>query len=92
MAARSSSIWAVVYPPDYTPPATQNELQGESLPTVLLSTTNNGDIYSGVYPGFTQSGTYRIVVHAEDNDGLTARPAEITVNTGARSYLPLVVR
>ncbi|MEZ4867554.1 MAG: C13 family peptidase [Caldilineaceae bacterium] len=86
------TVWAVIYPPDYTPPDTQQELQAESLPTILLATTNNGDIYSGIYPGFTQNGIYRIVVHAEDNDGLVAHPVEIEVNVGNKVYLPLVIR
>jgi len=32
------------------------------------------------------------VIHAEDNDGLVARPVEIMVNTGSKVFLPLVVR
>jgi hypothetical protein len=86
------SVWAVVYPPDYQPPATGQELQAETLPTFLLSSVANGDVYAGDYPGFTQPGLYRIVIHAEDSDGLVARPVVIEVNTGSQVFLPAVTR
>jgi hypothetical protein len=86
------SVWGVVYGPDYVPPPTGEQLQPETLPTFLFNPVNNDDIYEGVYPGFTQPGTYRIIIHAEDNQGLMARPVEVLVNTGLRMYLPLMSR
>ncbi len=86
------TVWGVVYPPDYTPPATGEQLQPETLPTFLFARTGDEDIFEGLYPGFTQPGIYRIIIHAEDNRGLVARPVEVFVNTGSRVYLPLVIR
>ena len=87
------SVWAVVYPPNYTPPATGQELQVETLPTFLLSSVANGDFYAGEYPGFTQPGVYRIIIQAEDNDGLVARPVEIVVTVAeSKLFLPLIKR
>lgn len=85
------SVWAVVYPPNYTPPPTGQELQVETLPTFLLSSIANGDFYAGEYPGFTQPGVYRILIQAEDNDGLVARPVEIVVTVAdSKLFLPLI--
>jgi hypothetical protein len=30
--------------------------------------------FADKYTGFTQAGVYRIIIHAEDNEGLAARP------------------
>ncbi|MDQ3248218.1 MAG: hypothetical protein M3Q45_03305, partial [Chloroflexota bacterium] len=40
-------VWAVVYPPDYTPPARGQQLQAETLPTFLLTPVDNGTRYAG---------------------------------------------
>ncbi|MEZ4866388.1 MAG: C13 family peptidase [Caldilineaceae bacterium] len=85
-------VWAVVYPPDYTPPPTAEELQAEVLPTFLLTPIDDGTRYAGKYTGFTQSGTYRIIVQAEDGEGLKAKPVVLEVNTGAQLFLPWVVQ
>jgi hypothetical protein len=85
-----SQVWAVVYPPDYQPPSDRRELQAETLPTFNLTPTGAPDIYAGVYPGFTQAGSYRIVVYATDNEGLSAFPRAITV--GSALYLPVIGR
>jgi hypothetical protein len=85
-------VWAIVYPPDYTAPPTGQELQAETLPTFLLTPLDNGNRYAGEFTGFTQAGVYRIVVQAEDNDGLVARPVVIEVRTGRQVFLPLVKR
>lgn len=86
------AVWGVVYPPDYTPPATGEQLQPETLPIFLFTRTGDEEIFEGVFTGFTQRGTYRVIIHAEDNRGLVARPVEVFVNVGSRVYLPLVVR
>lgn len=62
------------------PPAGQ-ELQAEVPPTFLLSEQGNNQ-FAGKYTGFTQAGLYRIILHAEDNDGLAVRPVVIEVNAG----------
>ena len=85
-------VWGVVYPPDYVPPATSEQLQAETLPTFLFNSVAGGDLYAGEYGGFSQHGVYRIVVHAEDNKGLVARPVEIFVEVGGQNYLPLLLK
>ena len=85
-------VLAVVYPPDYIPPAPGQELQRETLDSFNLLPTGSGIEYAGKFSGFTQIGTYRILVYAYDKDGLAAAPVEVTVNTGSRVFLPLVAR
>jgi hypothetical protein len=85
-------VWGVVYPPDYVPPAVGTELQPEVLPTFLLTPVDGGNRYAGTYTGFTQAGTYRILVHAEDGEGLKAKPVVVTVKAGASLYLPAIRR
>jgi len=84
-------VWAVIYPPSYTPPATQEELVQETLPTLLLLSQGNG-WYGAQYTGFDTLGNYRVVFYAEDDLGLAARPVAIEVRTGWGVYLPLVMR
>ena len=49
----------------------------------------DGDgIYTGLYTGFDQMGTYRIVVYATDEDGQLSRPREVLVMAGWRVFLP----
>lgn len=63
----------------------------EALPTVGLLDQGNG-VYAAYYDGFKEAGSYRIVLYADDDQGLEARPVEITVRVGSRLYLPLVAR
>lgn len=93
-------VWAVIYPPDYVPPADSNELTPENAPKAELTLVGNRYVLD--YPGFTQLGRYRVVIHAQDTDGLQARPAVITINTAAAIggqfentglvYLPIIAR
>lgn len=89
-----SDVWAIVYPPDYVPPERIQELQFETLHNFTLTPTDEENTFAGIYPGFNQSGTYRIVVHAVDNGGLVAMPREIEVEVavavGETVYLPLI--
>lgn len=92
-----SQVWAVVYPPDYTTPNNVQELQAETLPNFNLTPTGEENIFAGIFTGFTQTGTYRIVINAADNDGLVATPRELEVTIvagteAATIYLPLVTR
>jgi hypothetical protein len=84
-------VWAVVYPPSYEPPETSDELVREALPTMVLLNQGNG-WYAATYTGFDEAGAYRVVIHAEDEDGLEARPLTIEVQAGWSVYLPLVLR
>jgi Leucine-rich repeat (LRR) protein len=87
-----ASVWAVVYPPSYTAVAGTDELIAEELTTLALQPQGDNR-YSVDYSAFTQPGTYRILIHATDNDGLQARPLEMTVQVGGhRLLLPLVTR
>ena len=94
-----SEVWAVVYPPDYVAPENVQELQAETLPSFNLTPTGDEDLFAGIYPGFTQTGIYRIVIHAADNDKLVATPREIKVFVDNETplseqdlYLPFVTR
>jgi hypothetical protein len=84
-------VWGVVYPPDYTPPPPGQQLQKETLPSILFTDQGNNQ-FVGQYTGFTQIGVYRIVVQATDNEGLQAGPVVIEVDSGHRLFLPLVKR
>jgi len=84
-------VWAVIYPPSYTPPQTGEELVSEVLPTIVLAAQGNGQ-YAATYTDFAEMGAYRVVVYAEDNGGREARPVAIEVQTGWAVYLPLVIR
>jgi hypothetical protein len=84
-------VWAVIYPPSYQPPAPSERMPQEDLPTIVLL-DRGGDWYGATYTGFDEKGTYRVVVYAEDDDGLEARPLAIEVTTGWPIYLPLVLR
>jgi hypothetical protein len=88
-------VLAVVYPPDYVPPVTGQVLQAEELPTFLLSPTGEDNRYAGVITGLIQPGAYRILIHAEDNQGLQAHPKEIEIEIGSTQsqiFLPLITR
>jgi hypothetical protein len=84
-------VWAVVYPPSYQPPEAADELVRETLPTIVLNDLGD-DWYGAVHTGFDEMGQYRVVIHAEDRDGLEARPLTIEVRTGWGVYLPLLLR
>lgn len=79
------TVWAVIYPPSYRAPSSNEELVAEPLPLPLLARGN--EQYAALYGQFDEPGLYRIVIYAEDDEGLTSRPLELFVNT---LYLPLV--
>lgn len=87
--------WAVIYKPSYVPPnpAETNEIVRQELPTVTLLDPTGTGVYSAVYEGFDEPGTYRIVLYALDGDTMQARPLSIDVQIGGNElYLPLVIR
>jgi hypothetical protein len=86
-----SQVWGLVYPPSYQAPPPGQELQPEVMPSFLF-TDQGANHFAGKFTGFTEFGVYRIVVHAEDNEGLKARPLTIEVQVGSQLFLPLIVQ
>ncbi len=84
-------VWAVVYAPSYQAPQDEEKLVQEPLPTLVLQDRGNG-WYAATYTGFDEIGLYRVVVYAEDNDRLEARPAAVEVRTGWKTFLPVLVK
>ena len=84
-------VWAVIYPPSYRAPTTQDQLAPETLPTIVLLPQGNNR-YGAPYTGFDEAGDYQIVIHAEDGDGLEARPVDLIADAGTRLFLPAVMR
>jgi CSLREA domain-containing protein len=84
-------VWAVIYPPSYEPPTSGVEMPQENLPTLVLQEQGT-DVYGATYTGFDEIGTYRVVIHAEDNDRREGRPLALEVRAGWEVYLPLVLR
>jgi hypothetical protein len=87
---RVHHAWAVVYPPSYRPVESSEELVDEPVAYQLLD--RGSDWRAITYNKFDEVGEYRIVVYAEDDGGLLARPKLVTVRTGWSVYLPLVFR
>ena len=58
-------------------------------PTIVRLERGNGE-YGATYAGFDEKGTYRVVVYAEDHQGLQAQPVALKVRTGGQIYLPFV--
>jgi hypothetical protein len=90
-------VWAVVYEPGYTPPSTSQTLQPEVLPTILFVRIDNDNHWEAEITGLNQAGTYQVIIHADDEQGLVARPVSVAVavnavGQGGAVYLPLVGR
>jgi len=95
VTAGKLAVWAVIYKPSYVPPASSEELVAdiENLPTIKLNGPDSNQQYRGLYEGFNESGTYRLVIYAVDEDGLQSRPREVTITIGGvKVYLPLIVK
>ncbi|MGB0385737.1 MAG: hypothetical protein ACPGWR_13030 [Ardenticatenaceae bacterium] len=86
------TVWAVVQPPSYVPPKVGQQIV--PLPTHPLTDTDSNGLYQSLFEHFDETGTYRIVLYALDNDGLQARPQEITlqIQSGSQLYLPLIIQ
>jgi len=54
----------------------------------------NGTQYHATYTNFTETGQYRIVIYATDDERLISHPKEITLQIGGEQqlYLPMVIR
>jgi len=48
--------------------------------------------FAATYTGFDEIGLYRVVVYAEDNDRLEARPVAAEVRTGWQMFLPTLLK
>jgi hypothetical protein len=88
---RVAKVWVLVYPPSYPPPEPGEELEAEPMLREYLSPQTN-DWYGKQYNTFDEMGEYRLVIYAEDDAGLAARPLEVKVQVGWPVYLPLVMR
>jgi hypothetical protein len=89
----TQTVWAVIYPPDYVEPEPGPgvvDMVPEPDPVPLISRGNN--LWSAADSGFTQTGVYRIVIHAQSTNGLLARPVPVEVNTGTQIFLPALSR
>jgi parallel beta-helix repeat protein len=84
-------VWAVIYAPSYQPPQGGEKIVQEALPTLVLQDQGN-DWYAATYTGFDEVGLYRVVVYAEDNDRLEARPVAVEMRTGWRTFLPVLLK
>jgi hypothetical protein len=67
------------------------------LQTILLLDNDGDGEYTAKYPGFTESGTYRVIAYAEDNGDNQAIPLSTTASRtssdkGHAVYLPVVLR
>ncbi|MEM7534493.1 MAG: hypothetical protein AAF639_20090 [Chloroflexota bacterium] len=86
---------AFVYPPVYTLPANDGELNAETNIYNFSFTRNTvlgDDMYQGSYPTFIERSVYHTVIHASDADGLQAQPAVMYVDIMPyRVFLPVDV-
>ena len=58
-------------------------------PPITLQARGNHE-YVGLYGAFDEAGRYRIVIYAQDDDGLHSPAKTIEFNNGSRLFLPLV--
>jgi hypothetical protein len=77
-------MWAVVYPPSWRPAEPGEEL---AVPPKRILLPPGSDGYGGQYT-FAETGRYRIVLHAEDDESLLARPRELVVTLGGPTVGP----
>jgi hypothetical protein len=71
------SVWAIIYPPSYTQPDSSTELIPEPEPVML--TAQGKEQYSVTFDNFEESGSYRVVLYAQDDDDLTSRPKDYSL-------------
>lgn len=84
-------VWAVIYPPSYVPSLPGSGLVQETLDSINFTDRGTG-WFEATYRSFDERGAYRIVIYAEDGEGLEARPVAIAVTAGGIVYLPLLIR
>ncbi len=105
-ATALDTVLAEVFLPGYAPPAASGALRHDAaLPLLVLEPASAQQAGAGTYRttyGFTQTGTYRLVLYAGDTSGGAARPLAQEVEVLARpatldptqhaTYLPLLLR
>ena len=75
-------VWVTVERPDYVPPESSDQMVPEELPIVELTDPDGDGIFRGAYTGVDKEGRYRVVVYAQDEGNLRARPATSDVANG----------
>lgn len=89
-----SDVYVEVYPPGYeAPEAPAGETPVVDVPTTTL-TLMADDVYEGELTGLTETGSYRVVGYAVDDEENWAVPqwTLVTVGQDEQVYLPLVIR
>jgi len=83
-------VWAVIVPPDYTPPQVTGDYDTpvDELPKVVLVDEDADKIldgkYEGFYSDFAYNGVYKVIFYAKDaeNNLVKTAPVNITVSGG----------
>ena len=84
------TVTVEVYPPGLAVPETgEGEMPVLPVDRVVLTDTDSSEVYGATYAGFTETGIYRLVAYAWDNDGNLSLPREAIVGE-RKVYLPLV--
>ncbi len=73
-------VWATLIPPGYVPGSADNPVS--ELPTVNLD-SQSGDDFSASFAGFSEIGTYQVVIYAEDGFGNVSVPSISTVTVNS---------
>ena len=80
------SVWAVVVPPDYRPPAIVEDLNAPEvrLPLFDLEDPEKDGIFEGLYDSFNLNGRYQITFYAKNENGNISMsdPTIVTVSGG----------
>ncbi|MEM7533833.1 MAG: C13 family peptidase, partial [Chloroflexota bacterium] len=85
-------VWAVMSHQENSLPSTDGELNVELEQNMIDFQHIDGNEREGVYAAILPSGRYRIAIHAQDDDGLAARPVILTVDVPYRFFLPTIRR
>jgi hypothetical protein len=81
-------VWAAVYAPSFHPPTTPTLELGVPLIALQPDLDHEG-VYTSNYSGFSEPGSYKVVVYARDTAGNYALPK--LVLTGLKNvFLPLI--
>ena len=81
----------MIYSPSYEPPPPTSGLIRDVLPSINFFDQGDG-WFAASYAGFIEKGSYRVVIYAEDGEGLEAKPVTLTVGVGPAIYLPMIRR
>ncbi len=86
-------VWVEVYPPSFIPPdPTPDGIMPElNLPMITLSDSNDDGEYVGVFEDFTESGIYRLIVYAEDDEDNISQPVVLEIRTTWQIFLPVTM-